>query len=76
MSKNEIVDKRNTVRFNIRVSQKIKSYFENKSLEIGVSQSALMAIALDEYIDQKIMLEFTKKVNLIESKNKIFEMDK
>ena len=75
-SEDKIFDKRNTVRFNIRVSQKIKSYFENKSLETGVSQSALMAIALDEYIDQKIMLEFTKKVNIIESKNKISDMEK
>ena len=51
-------------RVNIRVSEKIKSYFESKSNDTGVSQSALMALALDEYIDQKIMLEFTKKINL------------
>lgn len=59
----------NVVRVNIRVSQKIKKYFEQKSFETGVSQSALMSLALDEYIDQKIMLEFTKKIN-VDSINK------
>lgn len=63
-------NKSNTVRVNIRVSEKIKSYFESKSRETGVSQSALMSLALDEYIDQKIMLEFTKKIGVIEEFNK------
>lgn len=58
--------KNNISRVNIRVSQKIKKYFELKSYETGVSQSALMALALDEYIDQKIMLDFTKKIGSIE----------
>lgn len=51
-------------RVNIRVSEKIKNYFECKSRDTGVSQSSLMALALDEYIDQKIMLEFTKKIDV------------
>ena len=51
-------------RVNIRVSEKIKNYFEGKSKDTGVSQSSLMALALDEYIDQKIMLEFTKKIDV------------
>lgn len=50
-------------RVNVRVSEKIKSYFEQKSKDTGVSQSSLMALALDEYIDQKIMLEFTKRID-------------
>lgn len=53
-------------RVNIRVSEKIKSYFESKSNDTGVSQSALMALALDEYIDQKVMLEFTKKLEMFD----------
>lgn len=61
-------NKSNTVRVNIRVSEKIKSYFEAKSRETGVAQSALMALALDEYIDQKIMLEFTKKIDISNTK--------
>lgn len=62
-------NKSNTVRVNIRVSEKIKSYFESKSRETGVAQSALMALALDEYIDQKIMLEFTKKIDISNTKH-------
>lgn len=63
-------NKSNTFRVNIRVSEKIKSYFESKSRETGVSQSALMSLALDEYIDQKVMLEFTKKIDFIEASKK------
>lgn len=62
-------NKNNLIRVNIRVSEKIKSYFESKSRETGVAQSALMALALEEYIDQKIMLEFTKKIELINKNN-------
>jgi len=51
-------------RVNIRVSEKVKRYFETKSKETTVSQSALMALALDEYIDQKALKKFTKKVNV------------
>lgn len=61
-------NKNNLVRINIRVSEKIKSYFESKSKETGVAQSALIALALEEYIDQKIMLEFTKKIELLDKK--------
>jgi len=55
-------------RVNIRVSEKVKRYFETKSKETTVSQSALMALALDEYIDQKTLIEFTKKVNITDLK--------
>lgn len=48
----------NLIRVNIRVSQKIKKYFEEKSAETGVAQSALMALALEEFIDQKQMINF------------------
>lgn len=61
-------NKSNLIRVNIRVSEKIKSYFEAKSRETGVAQSALMALALDEYIDQKIMISFTEKIDLINKK--------
>lgn len=57
------IEKPITYRVNVRVSQKIKNYFEAKSRDTGVSQSSLMALALDEYIDQKIMLEFTQKLD-------------
>ena len=47
------------VRLNIRVSKKIDNYFVEKSEETGVAKSSLMALALEEYIDQKKMLNFT-----------------
>jgi len=68
--------KSNLIRVNIRVSEKIKSYFENKSKETGVAQSALMALALEDYIDQKTMIDFTKKVNLIEKSKKLNDIEK
>lgn len=64
-------NKNNLIRVNIRVSEKIKSYFEAKSRETGVAQSALMALALEEYIDQKIMLDFTKKIDFIDKNNRL-----
>lgn len=57
---------KNTIRVNIRLSQKVKGYFENKSNETGVAQSSLMALALEEYIDQKTMLQFAKTVEMLE----------
>lgn len=41
------------MRVQVNVSEKTKKWFENKSKETGISQSALMAMALSEYIDQK-----------------------
>ena len=57
------MEKKDLIRVNIKVSRKIKSYFEDKSKETGVAQSSLMALALEEYIDQKTMIEFTKKID-------------
>jgi len=57
-------------RINIRVSSKVKNYFECKSRDTGVAQSALIALALEEYIDQKIMLKFTETVNNLNNLNK------
>ncbi|WP_297439546.1 hypothetical protein [uncultured Clostridium sp.] len=51
-----------TTRVTIRVSQKIKKYFEDKSIETGVAQSSLMALAMEEYIDQKNMIKFSTNI--------------
>lgn len=60
-----------TVRVNVTISQFIKKYFEEKSEETGVSQSALMAMALGEYIEQKnalgTMQEMVAKLKSLES---------
>lgn len=65
----------NTVRVNIKISRAIKTWFENKSEETGINQSALMAMALSEYIDQKEgmklmdnMTAFMSKIDDIEQR--------
>lgn len=40
-------------RVNINISDDLKNYFEELSVETGASQSALMCIALKEYVEQK-----------------------
>ena len=49
--------KNKQIRVNIGISSEIKKFFENLSKEVGAPQSALMAIALKEYIDQKKAIE-------------------
>lgn len=43
-------------RVNINISEEMKKYFEEKSKETGIAQSALMVMAISEYLDQKKML--------------------
>lgn len=40
-------------RVNINVSERINDWFVKKAEELGVTRSALMCMALNEYIDQK-----------------------
>ena len=40
-------------RKNINMSDEIANWYENKALELGVTQTALMTIALKQYIDQE-----------------------
>ena len=49
----------NVMRMNIRISKKIRKYFEEKSEETGVPQCHLMALALEEFVDQKEVIRFT-----------------
>lgn len=43
-------------RVNINISDEMKKYFEQKSKETGIAQSALMVMAISEYLDQKKMI--------------------
>lgn len=47
------MDSNKRIRVNINISPSAKDYFEKKSKDTGVSQSALMAMALNDYIEQK-----------------------
>lgn len=49
-----------SARVNITISDDLKKYFEEWSERTGVTQSALMALAMSEYVDQK------KAINAIE----------
>lgn len=65
-----------TTRFNIRISHNVKQWFQDKSDETGISMSSLMAMALNEYIDQKDSLKAMTRVEyfteqLEDIKNKI-----
>ena len=42
-----------SIKVNIRISREIKRFYEDFSKEVGAPQSALMALALKEYMDQK-----------------------
>lgn len=57
-------------RVNINISEEMKKYFEEKSKETGISQSALMVMAISEYLDQKKMLNslepILKQLKLLE----------
>ena len=46
-----------SVRKNITLSDELAEYFEKKSRETGISQSALMVMAISEYLDQKKAME-------------------
>lgn len=45
------------VRKNISISAETAKWYENKSKEIGTTQTALMSIALNEYIKQDSALK-------------------
>jgi len=53
-------------RMNVRVSKKVREYFEKRSKETGAPQSTLMVLALEEYIDQKTMIETTTAITKLE----------
>lgn len=66
------MEKDKTIRVNIRISEKLKRYFEERSLETGVAQSALMALALEEYMYQRLTQDFMTKLDS-EKINKIIK---
>lgn len=51
-----------TVRKNITISDELAEYFEEKSKATGISQSALMVMAMTEYLDQKKAMDSLKDI--------------
>ena len=62
-----------SVRVNITISDDLKKYFEDWSKTSGVPQSALMSLAMSEYIDQKKAINslgpIMEQIKLLEAKN-------
>ena len=54
---------REKIRVNINISPKLKSYFEELSEEMGCTQSALMCLALNDYMDGKTALKLFEMVD-------------
>lgn len=48
---------REKIRVNINISPRLKEYFEDLSEEMGCTQSALMCLALNDYMDGKMALK-------------------
>lgn len=60
------------MRVNVNVSDRINDWFEVKAKELGVSKSAMMCMALNEYIDQKEGLSsFSSFKTILEQQNKV-----
>ncbi|MEG2848535.1 MAG: ribbon-helix-helix domain-containing protein, partial [Bacilli bacterium] len=59
-------------RVNINISEELKKYFELKSKESGASQSALMALYLAEYVDQKKAMESMVELSEVLKRNPNF----
>jgi hypothetical protein len=67
-------------RVNINISDEMKLYFELKSKETGVSQSALMVMAIYEYLDQKKAINtlnlLADKMQTLENGQEILDIEK
>lgn len=62
------------MRVNINVSDRINNWFNEKANELGVTRSALMCMAMNEYIDQKeAMVSFSNIQDIISQVEKIKE---
>lgn len=59
---------KDTFRVNIKIAKWINDWFDTKSKETGISKSALMAMALNEYIDQKETIRAMSRVDYFTNK--------
>jgi len=66
--KNKLVSK------HIRMSQEVAEWYENRSKEIGITQTNLMVMALSEYIKQEKTIDVM--ANVKELMDKIAEVEK
>ncbi|MDH2870567.1 MULTISPECIES: ribbon-helix-helix domain-containing protein [Bacillus cereus group] len=50
------------VRVNTRISSKMNDWLDNYSKETGIPKSTLIHLALEQYVNQKVMLEEMPKM--------------
>lgn len=58
----------------VRMSQEVAEWYENRSKEIGISQTNLMVMALSEYMKQEKTIDVM--ANVKELMDKIAEVEK
>ena len=58
----------------VRMSQEVAEWYENRSKEIGISQTNLMVMALSEYMKQEKTIDVM--ANVKEFMDKIAEVEK
>lgn len=63
------------VRKNIRMGTKVADWYEKKSNETGISQSSLMVMALDTYINQQELPNMIDDLNRLIKEAKEIEKD-
>lgn len=56
------------IRKNVQVTKRIAKWFEDESFETGVSQSALMLMALSSYVDQQTSMTMADVLKELQSK--------
>ena len=53
----------NSIRINVTMSKDLAQWVEDKSKELGVTKSALIAIATSQYKTQVIMTDLVSKIS-------------
>ena len=57
------ITKKALVRKNIYMAESIAKWYEDRSEELGIGQSAIMVVALQFYIDYQTQVNFAKQIS-------------
>jgi hypothetical protein len=53
----------NSIRINVTMSKELAKWVENKSKELGITKSALVAIATGQYKTQVVMTDLVSRIS-------------
>lgn len=62
------MDQGKLIRKNVQVTKRIANWFEDESFKTGLSQSALMLMALSSYVDQQTSMTMADALKELQSK--------